>query len=65
MNRSIGGTVFRITIAGALLFAAGASVAAPRLSASYAGGLWRDGYGSLWCGGNCGSGQACCSIVIH
>lgn len=25
-------------------------------------GLWRDQSGGLWCGGNCGSGQQCCTI---
>jgi hypothetical protein len=26
-------------------------------------GLWRDFDGNPWCGGACGSGQACCNIV--
>jgi hypothetical protein len=29
------------------------------------GGLWRDSYGGLWCGGGCDAGQACCSFHIE
>lgn len=29
------------------------------------GGLWRDSYGGLWCGGGCARGQACCTFTYQ